>query len=76
MPDYDKILSRLEKLQEFNLKMLKKWFSIFKKMAINTVFYFFLIYVFLQIYNNFGFEITLIVLLIGIFFINWQKGFL
>lgn len=72
--DLEKLERQTEELQKKNIAFIKKLFKFFKTMGISLAGYLFLSFIFLSIYDRFGFERTLIILLIGIFYIHIKKG--
>ena len=74
MVDFEKLERQTAELQKKNIAIIKKLFKFFKTMGLSLAGYLFLSFIFLGIYDRFGFDRTLIILLIGIFYIHIKKG--
>jgi len=55
-------------------KLMWIGFCLFKTFAKSIIYYYFLIWIFLGIFDRYGFERTLIILLIGIFYVRVKKS--
>lgn len=59
-------IKKLRELQNKTIEAQWKLPIIFKDLAISSLIYLFLIYVFLNLYDRWGFEKTLIIVLVGV----------
>ena len=56
-------------------KLIFKLLGFAKNFVISIVYYMFLAWVFLSIYGEYGFEKTLIILLIGVFYVRIKRDY-
>jgi len=63
----------LEEWQEYSKTKFFQTLHFLKSTALALIYYSFLSFIFLSLYDRFGFERTLLVLLIGVFYVKLGK---